>query len=149
MNFSIVSSGFSLIRKGLGQPNYEEFYREARQRFDLRWEQTSEIMPLVTTEDLILSKNLSLGQFGNGALMQHRKNKNYFLMKTLSKQKIISEGNLESLRKEKKLLLSCNFPYIANLIQCICDRSCVHLLLEFSPDSDHYFRPRSRESRAN
>ena len=141
MNFNIVSSGLQFIRKSSLQPSYQEFYQEARQRFDLRWEQSSETAPMmVTTEDLVLLKNISLGQFGNGSLMQHRKSKNYFLMKTLNKRQIISEGNLDSLRNEKKLLLCCNFPFIANLLQCICDRSSVHLLYEWSVEGEGHFR---------
>ena len=99
MNLSIASS-FQWVKKGLAQPSYEEFYKEARQRFDIRWEQPTEsILAANNAEDLLLYKNISPGQFGNGALMQQRKNKNYFLMKTLNKQQIISDGNLESLRK--------------------------------------------------
>ena len=144
MNISITS-GLQWVKKSLTQPSYAEFYKEARQRFDMRWEQPPESISAVNnTEDLLLYKNISLGQFGNGAVMQQRKNKNYFLMKTLNKQQIISDGNLESLRKEKKLLLSCNFPFIANLIQCIKDRTSVHLLFEFTPNSDDYFRLQSR-----
>ena len=144
MNISITS-GFQWVKKSLTQPSYAEFYKEARQRFDIRWEQPPEsILAVNNAEDLLLYKNISPGQFGNGALMQQRKNKNYFLMKTLNKQQIISDGNLESLRKEKKLLLSCNFPFIANLIQCIKDRTSVHLLFEFTPNSDDYFRLQSR-----
>ena len=149
MNLSITA-GFQWIKKGLVQPSYDEFYKEARHRFDIRWEQPpGSILAVNNAEDLLLYKNISSGQFGNGALMQQRKNKNYFLMKTLNKQQIISDGNLESLRKEKKLLLSCNFPFIANLIQCIKDRTSVHLLFEFTPNSDDYFRLQSRFTKLN
>ena len=149
MNLSITP-GFQWLKKSLVQPSYEEFYKEARHRFDIRWEQPpGSILAVNNAEDLLLYKNISSGQFGNGALMQQRKNKNYFLMKTLNKQQIISDGNLESLRKEKKLLLSCNFPFIANLIQCIKDRTSVHLLFEFTPNSDDYFRLESRFTKVN
>ena len=131
------------IKKALLQPSYHEFYQDARQRFDLRWEQ-SETRPAVATDELLLSKHLSLGQFGNGSLMQHRKGKNYFLMKTLNKQKIISEGNLESLKAEKKMLLSCNFPFIWNLVQCISDRSSIHLLYQWDLNHQDYFRQPSK-----
>ena len=144
MSLSLVNTGIHFIKKGVLQPSYEEFYQHARHRFDLRWEEPSETISAVRPEELVLSKHISLGQFGNGSLMQHRKGKNYFLMKTLNKQKIISEGKLESLKAEKKLLLSCNFPLIWKLIQCISDRTSVHLLYEWSHNDQDYFRQRTK-----
>jgi len=68
-----------------------------------------------TLDDFDILNNLGIGSFGKVFLVQHKKKKDLYAMKTIWKDKIIEYEQLESAKLEKHILLTSNHPFIVSM----------------------------------
>ena len=70
----LLSSGCNFLKKSFFDQSLEDFYKEARDKFEFRFDlkSTSET---VLCEDFNILQTKDLGAFGFGLKIQHKKNK--------------------------------------------------------------------------
>ena len=134
---NIINMGNNFLKDHFLKQSYEEFYVEARDKFEIKWEVDAK--NTASKEEFHIVKQLEMGGFGRGVLVQHKKNKTNFVMKMLDKEKIIDRGYLTVLLKEKKILQAVNFPFICNLVFHFKDAEKVYMLYEYRGKSDATF----------
>ena len=125
-NMNIINMGNNFLKDHILKQSYEEFYVEAKDKFDIKWEVDAK--NTASKEEFHILKQLEMGQFGRGVLVQNKKNKTNFVMKMLDKEKIVKNGNLTVLLKEKRILQALNFPFICNLLFHFKDAEKVYML---------------------
>ena len=113
----MLSSGVSFLKNHLREETYEEFYKTARDKFEINY--GMKVKELLLTEELQVTKPLSLGVFGSGVLVQHKKSKAQFIMKVFDKERLLKEDCVRVLLKEKRLLSACRFPFILEVSHCL------------------------------
>ena len=126
---NIINMGNNFLKDRLLKQSYEDFYVEAKDKFELHWEMNAK--NTANKEDFLILKQLEMGCFGRGVLVQNKKNKVSSVMKMLDKQTIIKNGHLKTLLKEKRILQSANFPFISNLMFIFQDNEKVYMLYEY------------------
>ena len=89
---NIINMGNNFLKDRLLKQSYEDFYVEAKDKFELHWEMNAK--NTANKEDFLILKQLEMGCFGRGVLVQNKKNKVSYVMKMLDKQTIIKNGNL-------------------------------------------------------
>ena len=129
--------GNNFLKKHLLEQSYEDFYVEAKDKFELKWEVNSQ--NTACKDEYLILKRLEMGHFGKGVLVQHKKKKTSYIMKMLDKEAIIKEGKLKVLLKEKRILQAANFGFIANLLYHFKENEKVYMLYEYQPKSDANF----------
>ena len=113
----MLSSGVSFLKNHLREETYEEFFKTARDKFEMN--HTMKVKELLLTQDLQVTRPLCLGVFGSGVLVQHKKSKAQFVMKVFGKERILKENCVGVLLKEKRLLAACRFPFILEVSHCL------------------------------
>lgn len=66
-------------------------------------------------QDFKIVKMIGKGTFGKVFLVQHSKNKKFYAMKTLRKDIIIENDNLDSIKLEKEILYQVDHPFIVSM----------------------------------
>ena len=123
----MFTSGVSLLKKHVLVQSYEEFYKDAKTKFDFKM-YDAKVKDRVSSEDWSVLGDASMGLLGRGVLVQHKKMKTQFVMKLFNKDRVLKEKNAGILLKEKKILEACRFPFILELAHCTQDRETVYLL---------------------
>ena len=136
-NMNIINMGNNFLKDHILKQGYEEFYVEARERFDIKWEVDAK--NTASKAEFHLLKELEMGQFGKAVLVQHKKNKTNYVMKMLDKDKILKSGYLEILLRQKRILHAATFPFICNLAHHFKDVEKVYMLYEYRNKSDATF----------
>lgn len=113
----MLSSGVSFLKNHLREETYEEFFKTARDKFEINY--GMKVKELILTQELQVIRSHGLGVFGSGVLVQHKKSKTQFVMKVLNKESILRENIVGFLLKEKRLLKACRFPFILELSHCV------------------------------
>ena len=113
----MLSSGVSFLKNHLREETYEEFFRTARDKFEIN--HAMKAKELLLTQDLQVTRPLCLGVFGSGVLVQHKKSKAHFVMKVFNKERLLKENCVGVLLKEKRLLSACRFPFILEVSHCL------------------------------
>ena len=135
----MLISGCNFLKKSFFDQSLEDFYKEARDKFELRFGLKAAVGEPVLCEDLNILRSRHMGAFGQALIVQHKKNKIHFVMKLTNKKEVLKERNVDSLLKEKKILEACNFPFILKLAHCIQDKDHLLMLYQLKPSED-YFR---------
>ena len=135
----MLSSGCNFLKKSFFDQSLEDFYKEAKDKFEFRFGLKAATEP-VSCEDLNILRSKHMGAFGQALMIQHKKNKIHYVMKLINKEQILKEEkNVDSLLKQKKILEACNFPFILKLAHCIQDKNHLLMLYQLKPSED-YFR---------
>ena len=125
----MLSSGVSFLKNHLREETYEEFFKTARDKFEINHRMKAK--ELLLTQDLQVTRPLCLGVFGSGVLVQHKKSKAHFVMKVFDKERLLKENCVGVLLKEKRLLSACRFPFILEVSHCLQARCQARKLLDF------------------
>ena len=125
----MLSSGVSFLKNHLREETYEEFFKTARDKFEIN--HAMKAKELLLTQDLQVTRPLCLGVFGSGVLVQHKKSKAHFVMKVFDKERLLKENCVGVLLKEKRLLSACRFPFILEVSHCLQARCQARKLLDF------------------
>merc|ERR1712232_190742 len=75
---------------------------------------------------------LGSGAFGVVELKQHKKTKEYYAMKVLSKGHIVMNGNQAQVVQEKDVMIVLNSPFIVKLFETFNDANNLYLLMELA-----------------
>ena len=70
----LLSSGCNFLKKSFFDQSLEDFYKEARDKFEFRFDLKS-TSKTVLCEDFNILQTKDLGAFGFGLKIQHKKNK--------------------------------------------------------------------------
>ena len=73
-----------------------------------------------------------MGTFGVVRLVQDKRSKATFALKSMRKQKVYEMGQVEHVFAECKLLAECDHPFIVELVRTYEDEHSIHLLLELT-----------------
>ena len=125
----MLSSGVSFLKNHLREETYEEFFKTARDKFEIN--HAMKVKELLLTQDLQVTRPLGLGVFGSGVLVQQKKSKAHFVMKVFDKERLLKENCVGVLLKEKRLLSACSFPFILEVSHCLQVRCQAPKLLDF------------------
>jgi len=66
-------------------------------------------------EDFKIVKMVGKGTFGKVFLVQHYANKKFYAMKTIRKDVILENENIDSLKLEKEILYEVRHPFIVSM----------------------------------
>ena len=66
-------------------------------------------------EDFKIVKMVGKGTFGKVFLVQHANNKKFYAMKTIRKDIILENENIDSLKLEKEILYTVRHPFIVSM----------------------------------
>lgn len=117
-----------------------EFLREAKEKFEDRWQSLSKNTACLTDFDRI--KTLGTGSFGRVMLAQHKFSKKYCAMKILDKRKLVKLKQVEHTLNEKKILQAISFPFIVSLEYHFKDNSNLYMVLEYVSGGEMFFHLR-------
>ena len=76
------------------------------------------------------------GGFGKVWKVQHKKTKDYFALKEMSKRKIIDKKSENSINSEKKFLSFLNHPFIVNMHYAFQDMDNLYLVIDLLTGGD-------------
>jgi cGMP-dependent protein kinase 1 len=85
----------------------------------------------IELKDLDFIKELGCGNFGQVALVKHRKNNHFYAIKWVQKKQIDIEGLHPNLELERNILLKIDHPFIVKLVKCLKSDKLVLFLLEY------------------
>jgi len=88
-------------------------------------------VPQIPFEELHELGVLGSGTFGRVTLVQHRKTKQVYALKAMSKQDIVQHKQESNVIQEKNVMLESNHPFILKLFATYKDPKYIYMLLEF------------------
>lgn len=83
----------------------------------------------ITFTELNVIKEIGSGQFGN-VLLVKRKEGEFYALKCVSKQMVLSQGIESHIKQERQVLETIHFPLIMKYIRCFTDNNQVYFLTE-------------------
>lgn len=92
----------------------------------------------VSLNDLVIVKQLDTGVFANVFLVFHKTKKSFYVLKSISREKIEAYEIQESLVLQRSILMQLNHIYIMKLIRTFKDPERLYFLLEFINGMDLY-----------
>ena len=101
----MLSSGCNFLKKSFFDQSLEDFYKEARDKFELRFGLKAAVGEPVLCEDLNILRSRHMGAFGQALIVQHKKNKIHFVMKLTNKKEVLFTALNGSGNEFNKLLL--------------------------------------------
>ncbi|CAK9290912.1 unnamed protein product [Gordionus sp. m RMFG-2023] len=129
----------------------KEFLEKANKEFKERWENPTPSTSCLDDFDRL--KTLGTGSFGRVMLVLNKKNREYFAMKILDKQKVLKLKQVEHTLNEKRILQAINFPFLVKLEYSFKDNSNLYMVLEFVTGGEMFSHLRRigrfRESQCN
>ena len=91
------------------------------------------------TDDFEKIKLIGKGSFGEVFLVRNKVNKQYYAMKALDKQTIISFNQEEHTKAERDLMVKVNCPFIIDIKFAFQDNQNLYLLTEFMQGGELFF----------
>ena len=85
----------------------------------------------VTLEDFKVLKIIGRGSFGKVSLVEYIPTKEIYAMKSLKKDILIEQEQIENTLLEKKILESINYPLLCNLIFCFQTKERIYFVMPF------------------
>lgn len=85
----------------------------------------------VTLDDFQIMKVLGRGSYGKVCLVQYKKTKEYYAMKSLKKDVLLDEDQVESTLLEKKILQSLDFPFLVGMVFCFQTEERIYFVMPF------------------
>ena len=85
----------------------------------------------VGVDDFKIIKVIGRGSYGKVCLVQFKQTNELFAMKSLKKNVLIDEEQVESTLLEKKILQSLNYPFLVGMVFCFQTEERVYFVLPF------------------
>ena len=85
----------------------------------------------VSLEDFQIMKVLGRGSFGKVCLVQYKPTKEYYAMKSLKKDVLLDQDQVESTILEKKILQSLDHPFLVGMIFCFQTEERIYFVMPF------------------
>lgn len=85
----------------------------------------------VTLDDFQIIKVIGRGSYGKVCLVQYKKTGEYFAMKSLKKDVLLDEDQVESTLLEKKILQSLNYPFLVGMLWCFQTEERIYFVMPF------------------
>ncbi|KAK1797716.1 hypothetical protein P4O66_008083, partial [Electrophorus voltai] len=98
---------------------------------------------------LLLYFSAGTGTFGRVILVQDRRTKSYFALKSMKIVDLIQLKQQQHVHNEKEVLMEVNHPFIVKLFWTWHDERCLFMLMEYVPGGELFTCLRSRGKFAN
>ena len=85
----------------------------------------------VSLEDFQVMKVLGRGSFGKVTLVQYKQTGEYYAMKSLKKDVLLDQDQVESTILEKKILQSLDHPFLVGMIFCFQTEERIYFIMPF------------------
>ena len=85
----------------------------------------------VELDDFQIMKVLGRGSFGKVCLVQYKKTKEYFAMKSLKKDVLLDQDQVESTILEKKILQTLDHPFLVGMVFCFQTEERIYFIMPF------------------
>ena len=86
---------------------------------------------VVCLEDFKVMKVLGRGSFGKVCLVQYKPTKEYYAMKSLKKDVLLDQDQVESTILEKKILQTLDHPFLVGLVFCFQTEERIYFVMPF------------------
>ena len=85
----------------------------------------------VSLEDFQIMKVLGRGSFGKVCLVEYKPTKEYYAMKSLKKDVLLDQDQVESTILEKKILQSLDHPFLVGMVFCFQTEERIYFVMPF------------------
>jgi len=85
----------------------------------------------VELDDFQIMKVLGRGSFGKVCLVQYKPTKEYYAMKSLKKDVLLDQDQVESTILEKKILQSLDHPFLVGMVFCFQTEERIYFIMPF------------------
>ena len=85
----------------------------------------------VSLEDFQVMKVIGRGSFGKVCLVQYKKTKELYAMKSLKKDVLLDQDQVESTLLEKKILQSLDYPFLVGMVFCFQTEERKYFIMPF------------------
>ena len=92
---------------------------------------THQAVKNVGVDDFKVIKVIGRGRYGKVCLVQFKQTNELFAMKSLKKDVLLDEDQVESTLLEKKILQSINYPFLVGMVFCFQTEERVYFILPF------------------
>ncbi len=119
-------------------PSMLEILKKSKRAFEFKWKENRQDTAKLSDFEMI--RTLGTGQFGRVMFVRHlkAKTKQYFAIKILERQKVVSMVQTEHVIYEKKVLQSIDFPFLVNYRYHFKDNANLYFVLEFVPGGEMF-----------
>lgn len=119
---------------------FKHLYDDAKKEFTGRWEKPAH--NTASLDEFDRMKTLGTGSFGRVVLATRKnekeKDKRYFAIKILDKQKVVKLKQVEHTLTEKKILAAIHSPFLVHLAYHFKDNSYLYMVLEYVPGGEMF-----------
>jgi len=85
----------------------------------------------VSLEDFQIMKVIGRGSFGKVCLVQYKKTKELYAMKSLKKDVLLDQDQVESTLVEKKILEKLDYPFLVGMVFCFQTPERIYFIMPF------------------
>ena len=85
----------------------------------------------VSLEDFQIMKVIGRGSFGKVCLVQYKKTKELYAMKSLKKDVLLDQDQVESTIVEKKILEKLDYPFLVGMVFCFQTEERIYFIMPF------------------
>ena len=85
----------------------------------------------VCYEDFQILKVLGRGSFGKVCLVEYKETKEYYAMKSLKKDVLLDQDQVESTLVEKKILEKLDYPFLVGMVFCFQTEERIYFIMPF------------------
>ena len=85
----------------------------------------------VSLEDFQIMKVIGRGSFGKVCLVQYKKTKELYAMKSLKKDVLLDQDQVESTLVEKKILEKLDYPFLVGMVFCFQTEERIYFIMPF------------------
>ena len=86
---------------------------------------------IVGLDDFQIMKVLGRGSFGKVCLVQYKETKEYYAMKSLKKDVLLDQDQVESTILEKKILQTLDHPFLVGMVFCFQTEERIYFIMPF------------------
>ena len=90
-----------------------------------------QIIKQVSLEDFQIIKVIGRGSYGKVCLVQYKKTKELYAMKSLKKDVLLDQDQVESTLVEKKILEKLDYPFLVGMVFCFQTEERIYFIMPF------------------
>ena len=85
----------------------------------------------VTLDDFKIVKVIGRGSFGKVCLVQYKKSNEFYAMKSLKKDVLLDQDQIECTLLEKKILQNLDYPFLVGMVFCFQTEERIYFIMPF------------------